>query len=973
MTLLSKNISFLTSFFFICTVLALPQNSYALNKTIDKWQTRLPDKNGFTQTSLQTAIEKIGAMNGVYGVIVIRNGYLTVEKYFREGSAETPHNLKSASKSILSALIGIAIDKGYLQLDQPISDFLPFIKEMQDQRKDKITVQHLLSMKSGLQSTSYQAYNSWIINDDWLSKLLQLPIVAEPGTKHQYSTGDSHILSAVLTAATGMSAKEFAEKYLFGPLNVEIKGWEIDPQGIYQGGNNFSLYPQDIAKFGQLYLDGGTSNGKQIVPLWWVNESTKALQPNLHNIYGGYGYLWYTHPGGEDAFVAVGYGGQYIYVSPKNKTVIVIISTLQSKGKKWETTLFKTIQHGILASIEETQPSLSPMTGAAAKFSNGITTDTVNLRKNPSTKSSIIGIIEPGTILAIVAKKNSWLQIQHQQQEGWLASGFVHIIEPKKMALATESPFSKQKNPLAQRLSPLEKSLQTRVDKLNIALKKLKVSQQEVFTLLKEYAEKQATFQNYSASQKKEQAAIQQQISQLQESALKIITRNNQTDKSLDSLLLANDQIISHQQGISLGLATLQKSDQHFAHEQKVRQASDTAIKQSIENLQEKLASDIASVTASRNKTMTEVTVTTKNLHDGQNLLKKEVQEAALRSQSNTNKIVQLQLADKQYRMQQGEMHNELYAIKDDVIANKLLSKSNIGDQQKKLDQITSELVTFIKEIAEIKTNLNLLQKSSVAADDSHFDLLSITKAVTTTLRDDVEKEKIGQNQLAALIDALKISLTSVISKNRQLEENFLSYKNKEEIIAAKVLYLENELREQQQFPKKFHKATSAFESKLDQVQKELRALQRTPRETIVSQVEDREKKKILEKKIKTVAKIPPKIVKVESVQLFISSWSDAWSQQDVPKYLHHYSSNFRPSKNLSLKQWKANRQQSLTKPKYIKITISDLQTEPIDQDNVRAVFRQSYKSDNYSDSVIKTLYLNWQGFDLKIIQEKSN
>jgi len=323
-----------------------------------KWFSALPWRLGFNPDELDTAVDKIGQMEGIYSLLLVRNGYLVVERYFREGHRTKPHNLKSAAKSVLSALIGIAIDEGLLRLDQPINEFLPQGKDLNDPRKADITVRHLLTMTSGLKPTSYQAYNAWVLKGDWVKTALDQPLVADPGTSFQYSTGNAHILSAVLTAATGMSTQEFAIRKLFDPMNIKVQGWDTDPKGIYQGGNNLSLIPRDMAKIGQLYLDGGKLGDRQLVPKWWVDASTRAGHLSTHEVYGTYGYLWYLRPGGEDAFVAVGYGGQYIYVSPAYNCVVVVTSTLESKGLVWEKQLFKTVHNGIFGNIQTDQQQL---------------------------------------------------------------------------------------------------------------------------------------------------------------------------------------------------------------------------------------------------------------------------------------------------------------------------------------------------------------------------------------------------------------------------------------------------------------------------------------------------------------------------------------------------------------------------------------------------------------------------------------
>ncbi|MFC1837844.1 serine hydrolase, partial [Thermodesulfobacteriota bacterium] len=425
-----------------------------------KWLSASPSLIGFDTARLENAVKSIGEMKGIYSVIVIRNNYLVLERYFREGHRTKPHNLKSATKSVMAALTGIAIEKGYLRLDQPISDFLPQIKNLDDPRKSDMTVLHLLTMTSGLEPTSYQSYNDLAMNGtDWVKTILERPLVADPGTKHQYSTGDTHILSAVLTGATRMSTKDFAENNLFGPLGISVKGWEIDPQGINQGGNNLSLIPLDMALFGQLYLDGGTYRNKQIVPEWWVDASTRPNYLGEHEVYGYYSYLWYSRPGRTNAYVAVGYGGQYIYVSQDYNCVIVITSTLESKGKKWERELFDYIQKGILASIDPVQQQLlqvkhndedspalyqsgpSGSTGSRDKRF-GLTIASLNLRKGPSRSDSIIKLLDAGTVLEVTGREDAWLQVLAGTSSGWVSAEYVRFVNPERIRFAEPRQFS---------------------------------------------------------------------------------------------------------------------------------------------------------------------------------------------------------------------------------------------------------------------------------------------------------------------------------------------------------------------------------------------------------------------------------------------------------------------------------------------------------------------------------------------------
>ncbi|MBW1842282.1 MAG: serine hydrolase, partial [Deltaproteobacteria bacterium] len=422
-----------------------------------KWLTASPSSQGLDPVLLKKTVSRIGQMKGVYSLIVVRDGYILVEKYFREGRQNKPHNLKSASKSVLSVLIGIAIEDGYISLDQPITELLPKIKSFDDPRKGRITVRHLLTMTSGLDPTSYDAYNIWISNRDWVMAALDRPMVSEPGSRFQYSTGNSHILSGILTENTGMSTQTFAERKLFDPLNVKVQGWATDPNGIYQGGNNLSLIPRDMAKLGQLYLDGGRFGNRQVVPKWWVEASTRPSDLELHEVYGTYGYSWYVRPGRENAFVAVGYGGQYIYVSPSYDTVIVVTSTLESKGRVWEKHLFEHLQSGILGSIEQRAPLLrhadavENTSGAQSVAENRVSTNenpgpttvtrsdatpiqskgraTTNiiLRSKPNLQSSRIGLVNTGDVMDILETDGNWHRVRLGNRKGWVYGDYIRL------------------------------------------------------------------------------------------------------------------------------------------------------------------------------------------------------------------------------------------------------------------------------------------------------------------------------------------------------------------------------------------------------------------------------------------------------------------------------------------------------------------------------------------------------------------
>ncbi len=428
----------------------------------DRWLSASPSSMGFNQDALEATITKIGQMTGIYSLLIVRNRYMVVERYFREGNRFKPHNLKSASKAVLSALIGIAIDEGRFGLDQSIGELLPPAKHFNDPRKAAITIRHLLTMTSGLKPTSYQSYNKWISEGDWVQTALDQPLVIDPGTRYQYSTGNSHILSAILTFASGMSTKEYAIRKLFDPMNITVQGWDTDPNGIFQGGNNLSLIPRDMAKFGQLYLDGGKFGHNQIIPKWWVDLSTSAEQFDANEIYGAYGHLWFVRPCGRDAFVAVGFGGQYIYVSPEYYCVLVVTSTLESKGRPWEKQLFGLIENGIIGSIDTGRQELLLATGlngssdedkpaTTATESNqsrtpyvevsaqpiGQTVRNVILRKDSSRKSKRLGMVPSSSKINILETKGRWHRVQYGAKEGWLHGAYVKIITTRQTDISS--------------------------------------------------------------------------------------------------------------------------------------------------------------------------------------------------------------------------------------------------------------------------------------------------------------------------------------------------------------------------------------------------------------------------------------------------------------------------------------------------------------------------------------------------------
>jgi CubicO group peptidase (beta-lactamase class C family) len=272
--------------------------------------------------------ERAGELARLQSVLVSVDGRLVEEHYFNGARPGHAANLKSASKSVLSALVGIALDRGYLSsVRDSIAKYFPeHLTGTDSAQKKTITIEDLLTMRSGLEGTSNVNYGRWVQSSNWVRHVLTRPLVDEPGSRMIYSTGNSHLLSALLTKATRMSTFEFARRHLAEPLGEPIPPWTRDPQGIYLGGNEMHWTPRGMLAFGELFLNRGRRSGRQIVSEAWVAES---LRPRTRSSWSGreYGYGWWTDSfGGHTTHYAWGHGGQFIFIVPTLKLVVAATS-----------------------------------------------------------------------------------------------------------------------------------------------------------------------------------------------------------------------------------------------------------------------------------------------------------------------------------------------------------------------------------------------------------------------------------------------------------------------------------------------------------------------------------------------------------------------------------------------------------------------------------------------------------------------
>lgn len=288
----------------------------------------------------------------LHSLLVSRGGALTFEYYARGFGPTRLANIKSASKSVISTLVGIAIERGLIPgLDTPMVRWFPELKKDPDPRKAAITVGQLLSMQSGLASTSGDQYGRWVTSGNWVRHALARPMVSDPGTTMEYSTGTSHILSALLTKATSRTTHQFATEVLARPLGFTLARWTRDPQGIYFGGNEMLLTPPQMIALGELYLARGRVGERQVVPAAWVEASCTPRTRSRWDADREYGYGWWSQDfGGHRACFAWGFGGQYILVFPAQDLVVAITSstTVSDERRGYRRALFDLLDTHIL-------------------------------------------------------------------------------------------------------------------------------------------------------------------------------------------------------------------------------------------------------------------------------------------------------------------------------------------------------------------------------------------------------------------------------------------------------------------------------------------------------------------------------------------------------------------------------------------------------------------------------------------------
>ncbi len=290
------------------------------------WRTSTPEEQGVDSAKLAEALTAARRQDmHLHSLLIVRNGAVLVDAAVYPYDGQSAHDLASVTKSVMTTLIAIAAAQGKLDLDAPMVSFFPDRAiANRDAAKERITVRHLASMASGLDSVGMAqdegTLAAMVNTPDWVQFALDRKVVSEPGTQFVYDSPGMHLLSAILQKATGMTALEFARENLFKPLGIQEAHWDSDPQGISHGWGDLFLRPTDAARIGYLWLNKGVWDGKQIVSAKWVEDSVKVQHKTGMSDDYGYGW-WVSSDGGT--YSASGRGGQNIKVVPALNAIVV--------------------------------------------------------------------------------------------------------------------------------------------------------------------------------------------------------------------------------------------------------------------------------------------------------------------------------------------------------------------------------------------------------------------------------------------------------------------------------------------------------------------------------------------------------------------------------------------------------------------------------------------------------------------------
>ena len=305
--------------------------------TLEEWPVSTPEEQGLDPDLVAELYYNASQLETIYSLLVFKNGSLVAEDYFNGGTPDRQSKVQSVTKSITSALVGIAIEEGCIEsVDQKMMDFFPELKsQITDPRKNEITIQQMLQMRAGFPwEESTPELMDLLFSGFHNDTFVHVPLVRDPGSDSEYSNLTPHILGIIIARACETDLKSFAVEHLFGPLDIEPGFWQQDWDGNYLGFADLDLSSTDMAKFGLLYLNEGKYNGEQIVPAEWVEESLQGYSEKTWKYRVGpnwkdneYGYQWWSIKAGNYRYnLAWGHGGQQIVLIDELDLMVVLLA-----------------------------------------------------------------------------------------------------------------------------------------------------------------------------------------------------------------------------------------------------------------------------------------------------------------------------------------------------------------------------------------------------------------------------------------------------------------------------------------------------------------------------------------------------------------------------------------------------------------------------------------------------------------------
>ncbi len=400
------------------------------------WKSSTPEAQGMDSAQIAAMFDTIKTFNyDVHHIQVIRNGYTVAECHYGPYQPEDPQIVYSITKSVTSALIGKAVEEGYIKsIDDKVLSYFPNnpIKNASPY-KSAMTIKDLLTMRTGIKWVENGDYsnpnNSTALfhsSENPIQYMLDLPVLEAPGKTFNYSTGAAHLLSGILTEATHKSAETYAKEKLWGPLGIQSAYWGADNQNISEGGSRSFYTAGDLAKIGYLFLNNGNWDGQQVLSKEWVKESTKVQVETPYGPagYNGYGYLWWKNP--FEGYSARGYGGQYLFVLPETNMVVVFMGNFNSSFFKPESMVKSylipaCISDGAIKENPESQKLLSDLIAEGEKPE-----ETLPVSELPqiveSTKGKVFDVDNGGTVGIDFEKGNDTATLH------WYVDGFQYDV-----------------------------------------------------------------------------------------------------------------------------------------------------------------------------------------------------------------------------------------------------------------------------------------------------------------------------------------------------------------------------------------------------------------------------------------------------------------------------------------------------------------------------------------------------------------